>query len=101
VVHAVILDVPAPVEVYDAVHAQLLQQGVTSIEGLIVHLGRATPEGFQVLEVWESAEQYDRYNRELVGPIIARLAECRSLPPPDPTVIDVHGLVVPHPSVTF
>lgn len=100
-VHAVILDVSVPVEVYDAVHAQLLQHDVTSIGGLIVHLGRSTPEGFQVLEVWESAEQYDRYNRELVRPIMARLAEGRPVLPPDPTVIDVHGLVVPHAPVAF
>src|SRR4051794_22062244 len=100
-VHAVILDVPAPVEVYDAVHAQLLQHDVTSIEGLILHLGRSTPEGFQVIEVWESAEQYDRFNRELVAPIMARLAEGRSPSPPDPVVIDVHGLVVPRASLAF
>jgi hypothetical protein len=101
VVHAVILDVPAPVEVYDAVHAQLLQHDVTSIEGLILHLGRSIPEGFQVIEVWESAEQYDRYNRELVAPIMARLVEGRSPSAPDPAVIDVHGLVVPAASLAF
>jgi hypothetical protein len=95
------LDVSAPVEMYDAVHAQLLQHDVTSIEGLILHLGRSIPEGFQVIEVWESAEQYDRYNRELVGPIMARLAQGRPVLPPEPTVIDVHGLVVPHAPVAF
>src|SRR4051812_31734834 len=44
-VHAVVLDVPAPVEMYDAMHAELLQHDVTSIDGLILHLGRSTAEG--------------------------------------------------------
>jgi hypothetical protein len=67
VVHAVVLDVPAPVEMYDAIHAELLRHDVTSIDGLILHLGRSTAEGFQVVEVWESAEQYERYNHDVVG----------------------------------
>jgi hypothetical protein len=75
-VHAVILDVPAPVEMYDAVHAHLLEHA-TSIDGPILHLGRRR---VQVIEVWESAEQCDRYYADVVGPILARLAEGRAVP---------------------
>ena len=79
-VHAVVLEVPAPVEMYDAIHAELLRHDVTSIDGLILHLGRSTAEGFQVVEVWESAEQYDRYNRDIVGPTMSRITGGRALP---------------------
>jgi hypothetical protein len=101
VVHAVVLDVPAPVEMYDAIHAELLWHDVRSIDGLILHLGRSTAEGFQVVEVWESAEQYDRYNRDVVGPIMARIVGGRTVPRSDPTFITLHGLVIPHAPVAL
>jgi hypothetical protein len=101
VVHAVVLDVPAPVEMYDAIHAELLRHDVTSIDGLILHLGRSTAEGFQVVEVWESAEQYNRYNRDMVAPIMSRVVDGQTVPPPNPTVINLHGLVIPHAPVAW
>jgi hypothetical protein len=39
-----------------------------SFEGLLVHIGRATTDGFQTLEVWESKDHYDRANSEIVFP---------------------------------
>ena len=93
--YGVITTVPAPVEMYDALHAGMLSRVGTSIDGLLVHVGRATIDGFQVLEVWESKEQYDRANTDVVLP--AMLAGDQ--PPPaieqaaEP--FDVHGLVIP------
>ena len=51
--YGVITTVPAPVEMYDAVHAEMVRRAGTSIDGLLVHVGRATTEGFQTLEVWD------------------------------------------------
>ena len=66
------------------------------IDGLLVHIGRSTTSGFQVIEVWESREHFDRYNREVVGPAIADLAQGQSPPAmPSPVEFDVHGLVIP------
>jgi hypothetical protein len=51
--YGVITTVPAPVEMYDAVHGEILRR-VGAFDGLLVHIGRATTDGFQVMEVWES-----------------------------------------------
>lgn len=92
-----VVDVQAPIAVYDAVHAELMRTAGDSVQGLLVHIGRPTHTGFQVIEVWESREQSDRYNAELVGPLVTRLAGGR-VPSPDEQVVqefDVHGLVLP------
>ena len=46
----------------------------TSVDGCLVHVGRATHDGFEVLEVWESKEHYDRANAEIVFPLMRKLA---------------------------
>ena len=66
--YGVIVTVTRPVESYDTLHRELL--GVTdptSVEGLLVHVGRSVPGGLQVLEVWESKDQFDQYNRDVVS----------------------------------
>jgi hypothetical protein len=99
--YGVITTVPAPVEMYDAVHAEMLRRAGTSVDGLLVHIGRATADGFQTLEVWESEEHYDRANSDIVLPVLRKLAGDRSLPSIEATAeqtteaFEVHGLVVP------
>jgi hypothetical protein len=92
----VVVDVPAPIAVYDAVHAELLRRTGGAVEGLLVHLARPTDGGFQVVEVWESREAYAYYEAEVVGPVMAELAG-GSPPAGDPvaTEFDVRGLVLP------
>ncbi len=96
-VYSLIVDVPTPIDVYDAVHAEAIRHDPGGIEGLLLHLGRATPEGFQVLEVWESKDDYLRNNREVIAPIVERLSAGQATEAPDPSVteIDLHGLVIP------
>ena len=48
--YGVITTVPAPVEMYDGMHAEILRRVGMSFDGLLVHIGRATTDGFQVLE---------------------------------------------------
>jgi hypothetical protein len=46
---------------YDTIH-----RGVgATVDGLLVHIGRATTDGFQTMEVWESKEHYDRANTDI------------------------------------
>lgn len=93
--YAFSMDVPAPVEVYDAVHREVLARSGGTADGLLVHLARATGSGFQVIEVWESREQCERYSREIVGPVIAELAGDRAGPQPsEPDEFAVRGLVL-------
>jgi predicted metal-binding protein len=89
---------PAPVEMYDGMHAQLLKRVVpATVDGLLVHIGRATTDGFQVLEVWESEEQYDRANTDIVLPLMRELAGDQPPPSTEQTTetFDVHGLIIP------
>jgi hypothetical protein len=93
----VIVDVPAPVEVYDAMHARLLERTGGSVGGLLVHVARETDSGFEILEVWESQADYERGMAEVVGPIARELAGDAPAPPTADTVrtFEVRGLVLP------
>ncbi|WP_336028699.1 hypothetical protein [Geodermatophilus sp. FMUSA9-8] len=95
----VITDVSAPVETYDAVHAAMLARMDPATEGLLVHVARATADGFQVIDVWESREAYERGIREVVGPVSAEVLGGRELPPPTVTEFEVRGLVLPRTGV--
>ena len=70
--YGVKITVPAPVEMYDGMHAEMKRQSVHSVDGCLVHVGLATPDGFEVLEVWESKEHYDRANAEIVFPLMEK-----------------------------
>ncbi len=91
-----IMDVAAPAQVYDAVHARVLDRTGGTADGLLVHVARATDTGFQVVEVWESRGDFERYQAELVGPLLAELsADAPAGEEPIATEFDVRGLVVP------
>lgn len=94
--YGVIVTVPAPVETYDALHHELLRQTGGNIEGLLVHIARVTLEGFQVIEVWESKELYDRCNREVLWPLAGKIFGDQPLgAEPATDEFEVRGLVVP------
>ena len=94
--YGVMSRVPAPIEAYEAIHVEVGRRSEGKVDGLLVHVGRATADGFEVLEVWESREHFERYNRDVVGPVMADLAPG---PPPTPgqgyAEFDVRGLVLP------
>jgi hypothetical protein len=95
--YGVITTIPAPVEMYDGIHAEWVKRVGTSVDGLLVHIGRPAADGFQTLEVWESKEHYDRANTDIVFPLMRDLAGDK--PPPSRELatetFDVHGLVIP------
>ncbi len=98
--YGVITTVPAPVEMYDGMHAEMLKmqrRTGTSVEGLLVHVGRATTDGFEVFEVWESKEHYDGANAAIVIPLMRELAGDQPAPPIEQSTeaFEVHGLVIP------
>ena len=88
-------DVSAPVEIYDAVHAAMLERTGTAGNGLLLHLARPTADGFQVIEVWESREEWERANREVVWPVVAEVLRGQTPPAQAVTEFEVRGLVVP------
>jgi hypothetical protein len=80
--YGVITTIPAPVEMYDALHAEWLKRVGATVDGLLVHIGRTATDGFQTLEVWQSKEHYDRANTDIVFPLMRELAGDE---PPTPT----------------
>jgi len=94
--YAVVIDVPAPVEMYDALHAEIVRRSGTTVDGLLVHVGRPTATGFQVLEVWQSREHFDHYNDQIVLPAVADMAAGQPGPAPQQAVeeFQVRGLVL-------
>jgi hypothetical protein len=94
--YGVLSRVPAPIEAYEAIHAEVGRRSEGTSYGLLVHIARATDEGFEVVEVWESREHFERYTRDVVLPVMAELAPG---PPPSPgqgyQEFDVRGLVIP------
>ena len=92
----VTVDVPAPVEIYDAVHAALLERVGSEVDGLLVHVARATADGFQLIEVWESRAAYDSY-LALLESVLSELSAGQA--PREnvqtETPFEVRGLVVP------
>lgn len=95
--YGVVVSVPAPFASYEATHAEVMATvGDTPVPGLLVHFGRPTADGFQIVEVWRSKADSDRFNGEVVNPIVERLAAGLPEPPAEPVVeeFEVHGLVV-------
>ena len=97
----VITDVAAPAEVYDALHARVLDRTGGRADGLLVHVARATDTGFQIVEVWESKHHCERFEAEHVGPLLEEMSGADAPPGDEPvaTEFDVRGLVVPRAGV--
>jgi hypothetical protein len=75
VVHGIVATVPGPMDMYRAVNAQVNEKmGETPPTGLLVHIARATADGFQVIEVWESKQQCDAFQDDVLAPIIDRVS---------------------------
>ncbi len=88
------MDVAAPIEFYDALHAEIGRRSAGAADGMLLHVGRATPSGFQVTEVWESKEQWDRFATEVVGPALAELTGGQ-VREPEVEGFEPRGLIVP------
>ena len=91
----VITDVSAPVELYDAVHAAMLERRGPAFDGLLLHLVRPTADGFQAIDVWESREDLERANREIIAPAFAEVLRGQAPPASVSTEFEVRGLVLP------
>jgi hypothetical protein len=75
VAFGIIASVPAPLDMYRAVNAQITEQtGDAPPDGLLVHIARETADGFQVIEVWESKQQCERFEQTVLAPIIDRVS---------------------------
>jgi hypothetical protein len=73
--YGIIASVPMPIDMYRAVSAAVTEQmGERVPAGLLAHVSRQTPDGFQVIEVWESKKQCDDFQDTVLAPIIDRVS---------------------------
>lgn len=71
--YGVITTVGDSITGYDRLHAALMERSGDDLSGLLLHIGREVDDGFQVIEVWEAKEQFDRCNAEIIWPLAAEL----------------------------
>jgi hypothetical protein len=80
----------ATLEQYDQVIERMgfTPGGVGSRDGGLFHWVTATDDGIRVTDVWETAEQFQRFAEEEIGPI----TQAVGVPsPPQLTFYDVHS----------
>jgi len=88
--------VEAPSAIYDAIHARVLDTTQGMVDGLLVHLARPTPTGFEVFEVWESREHCANFSGDVLGSIMAAAAaDAGTVPQPHVEDFTPSGLVIP------
>jgi hypothetical protein len=88
-------DVPLPIEAYVAMHAEIGRRAAGRVEGLLFHVARATGAGFQIIEVWDSKEQFQRYDAEIIRPVVAEMSGGQTPPEPATEEFEPLGLIVP------
>ena len=66
-------------------------------DGLIVHIATETADGVHIVDIWESAEHYERFNAERLGASVAKVMTERGIsmdgPPPAGTITEAFDLV--------
>jgi hypothetical protein len=84
-------------EQYDAVQAHVDIES-EPVEGLIFHSAGELEGSFQVFNVWETREHFDRFRTERLRPaMIAAMGEEKvaALPEPDVVEASIHNYVIP------
>jgi hypothetical protein len=87
----VIFDVPGMTAVqYDNVMADLENVGVSAPAGRLYHNAAAKPDGWLVVDVWESPAHLDQFAQTLM-PVLAQ----NGVTPPQPQVYPTHNVIAP------
>lgn len=85
-----------PIEAYNALHKEVADiVGTDDPEGLLVHVAYATETGYDIVEVWESKDQADAFNRDIVSQAFQRLGIPMDGPPPDVTEFEPVEVITP------
>lgn len=92
----VTVSVSGPIEAYDSMHAAMLRYPMPPDVGLVSHATRQTADGFEVIEVWDSKEVFERFVQEIL-PEIQREVMGDAAPELEMRTEfwEVRGLVVP------
>jgi hypothetical protein len=80
---------------YDAVNEKM-DVANDPPEGLIFHTGGPMEGGWRIFDVWESADAYERFSEERLGPAVREvLGGEMTGPPPRQEVYELHGFIRP------
>lgn len=92
--YGVITTVAGNVGGYDQIHAAALRLTGGALDGLLLHVARETTGGYEILEVWDTREQCERGNREVLWPLVAQLPEAARPSAPVVEEFDPRGLIL-------
>ena len=100
--HGIVMRVPAPTAFYDALHTEVGRRSNGRADGLLLHVGRVTDDGFEVLEIWESKEKSDRFFAEVVGPAVDAVSGAHARRG-EPVTMEFEplGLIIPSAAIAF
>jgi len=84
-----IMELPMTQEEYDQLDAAV---GPEDPPGLILHTGSRTATGMRVIDIWESKEAYETFERETLMPAWMGLGGEAPPGPPPRTEFDVLGM---------
>ena len=94
--HGLVMKVPAPADFYDALHTEVGRRSAGRADGLLLHVGRVTDDGFEVLEIWESKEKCDRFFAAVVRPAVDAVGGAHARRgEPVLTEFEPRGLIIP------
>jgi hypothetical protein len=80
---------------YDEVDRRLTERRVQP-EGFVMHAAGFTGNGFRIIEIWDSREQWERFYEDHVLPMVREVAGSdERASAPELTVYELHNLIVP------
>lgn len=89
-------EVTAPIEMYERMHAAVIERVGDRDIGLLVHLSRQSADGFTITEAWRSKAECDRAMAEIVMPVMRELfGDQGPQQAPPMTEFEPCGLIVP------
>jgi hypothetical protein len=94
--YGIILRSQLPIDAYQALHKKIMDiVGSNDPTGLLVHYAYPTDAGFDMVEIWESKEYLDAFNRDVVSQAVEQLDEPMGGPPPEMIEFDPVEVITP------
>jgi hypothetical protein len=83
-------------EMYDGVNEKI-NAVAGPPAGLIVHTSGPADGGWRIVDVWESAEDFERFREERIRPAVMAYAQEAGVDPdaPETTVWELHDVIKP------